>query len=105
MFAISLTMGVRPAAVCLPTPMGMSAFWRCVGRRALGRDRAAPVWIAEKGCDPLMGAHPMARVIQNHIKKPLASDDLFGAFASGGSVRVYVKDGALDFEMSDRGPH
>ena len=68
-------------------------------------DQEARSWIAEKGYDPLMGARPMARVIQNHIKKPLANEVLFGALANGGSVRVYVKDGALDFEISDRKPH
>ena len=74
-------------------------------RVSLSVDQEARAWIAEKGYDPLMGARPMARVIQNHIKKPLANEVLFGALASGGSVRVYVKDGALDFEMSDRKPH
>jgi ATP-dependent Clp protease ATP-binding subunit ClpA len=74
-------------------------------RVALSVDQEARAWIAEKGYDPLMGARPMARVIQNHIKKPLANEVLFGALAGGGSVRVYVKDGALAFEMSDRKPH
>ena len=74
-------------------------------RVSLSVDQEARAWIAEKGYDPLMGARPMARVIQNHIKKPLANEVLFGALANGGSVRVYVKDGALDFQMSDRKPH
>jgi ATP-dependent Clp protease ATP-binding subunit ClpA len=52
-----------------------------------------------------MGARPMARVIQNHIKKPLANEVLFGELASGGTVRVYVKDDDLAFEFSDRKPH
>lgn len=52
-------------------------------------------WLAEHGCDPKMGARPMARVIQEHIKKPLAEDLLFGKLSNGGSVKVYVKDGDL----------
>jgi hypothetical protein len=104
-FAISLTMGVRPAAVvCRRRWPGFLRSGDALGGVRLGVDQETRVWIAEKGYDPLMGAHPMARVIKNHIKKPLAKEDLFGAFASGGSVRVYVKDGALDFEMSDAGP-
>jgi ATP-dependent Clp protease ATP-binding subunit ClpA len=58
-------------------------------------DDAARRWIAEKGYDPKMGARPMARVIQEHIKRPLAEELLFGRLASGGAVRVSVsKDGS-----------
>ena len=58
-------------------------------------DDAARRWIAEKGYDPKMGARPMARVIQEHIKRPLAEELLFGSLAGGGSVRVSVaKDGS-----------
>ncbi|MBK1648136.1 ATP-dependent Clp protease ATP-binding subunit ClpA [Rhabdochromatium marinum] len=59
-------------------------------------EEAARAWIAEQGYDRQMGARPMARVIQNHIKKPLASELLFGELASGGRVRVSVgEDGNL----------
>jgi ATP-dependent Clp protease ATP-binding subunit ClpA len=58
-------------------------------------DDAARRWIAEKGYDPKMGARPMARIIQEHIKRPLAEELLFGSLAGGGSVRVSVaKDGS-----------
>jgi ATP-dependent Clp protease ATP-binding subunit ClpA len=58
-------------------------------------DDAARRWIAEKGYDPKMGARPMARIIQEHIKRPLAEELLFGSLASGGSVRISVsKDGS-----------
>ena len=58
-------------------------------------DDDARRWIAEKGYDPKMGARPMARVIQEHIKRPLAEELLFGSLAGGGSVRVSVaKDGS-----------
>src|SRR5689334_6530199 len=58
-------------------------------------DDAARRWIAEKGYDPKMGARPMARTIQEHIKRPLAEELLFGRLAGGGHVRVSVApDGA-----------
>jgi ATP-dependent Clp protease ATP-binding subunit ClpA len=58
-------------------------------------DDEARRWIAQKGYDPKMGARPMARVIQEHIKRPLAEELLFGSLAGGGSVRVSVsKDGS-----------
>jgi len=53
-------------------------------------DDAARRWIAEKGYDPKMGARPMARTIQEHIKRPLAEELLFGKLAGGGHVRVFV---------------
>ncbi len=52
-------------------------------------DEAAK-WLIANGYDELMGARPMARVIQEHIKKPLADDVLFGRLKSGGHVRVIV---------------
>jgi len=69
---------------------------------ALSLDAAARDWLAEKGYDPHMGARPMARIIQNHIKKPLANEILFGSLTNGGSVRVCVEDGDLAFEYGDR---
>ena len=58
-------------------------------------DDAARRWIAERGYDPKMGARPMARTIQEHIKRPLAEELLFGRLANGGQVRVSVsKDGS-----------
>jgi ATP-dependent Clp protease ATP-binding subunit ClpA len=53
-------------------------------------DDAARDWIAERGYDEQMGARPMARVIQEHIKRPLADELLFGSLAEGGHVRVTV---------------
>ncbi len=55
-------------------------------------DDEAREWIAERGYDPKMGARPMARVIQEHIKRALAEELLFGALADGGHVRVTVGD-------------
>lgn len=59
----------------------------------------ARLWLAENGCDPKMGARPMARLIQEKIKKPLANDLLFGELAQGGSVRIYVQDNELAFAI------
>ena len=57
---------------------------------------AARRYLADKGYDPLMGARPMARVIQDEIKRVLADELLFGKLASGGgSVRIDVRDGKL----------
>ena len=53
-------------------------------------DDAARHWIAVKGYDPKMGARPMARVIQEFIKRPLAEELLFGKLVGGGNVRVTV---------------
>jgi len=63
-------------------------------------DPEARAWLAEKGYDPKMGARPMARVIQNHIKKPLANELLFGDLVSGGSVRIYVSADSLAFDIN-----
>jgi ATP-dependent Clp protease ATP-binding subunit ClpA len=60
---------------------------------------AAREWLARKGYDPLYGARPLARVIQEHIKKPLAEELLFGKLEKGGVVRVDAKDDNLDFSF------
>jgi ATP-dependent Clp protease ATP-binding subunit ClpA len=59
---------------------------------------AAKEWLAERGYDRLYGARPLARVIQEHIKKPLAEELLFGKLTKGGAVKVTMKDNALSFE-------
>ena len=62
--------------------------------------RPAAEWLAEKGYDDRMGARPLGRVIQEHIKKPLAEELLFGKLTKGGLVKVAVKEGALDLQIS-----
>ena len=54
---------------------------------------AAKAWLVEHGYDEQMGARPMARMIQEHIKKPLADQVLFGALKGGGHVRVVLEKG------------
>ena len=61
--------------------------------------KPAAEWLAEKGYDDKMGARPLARVIQENIKKPLAEELLFGKLTKGGLVKVGVKDGALDLRI------
>jgi ATP-dependent Clp protease ATP-binding subunit ClpA len=51
-------------------------------------DRKAMDWLVEQGYDPMMGARPMARIIQENIKKPLADELLFGELQNGGVVQV-----------------
>ena len=60
---------------------------------------AAAEWLAEKGYDDKMGARPLARVIQESIKKPLAEELLFGKLMKGGVVKVKVKDDKIDLEV------
>ncbi|NND59104.1 MAG: ATP-dependent Clp protease ATP-binding subunit ClpA [Gammaproteobacteria bacterium] len=55
-------------------------------------DDAARSWIAERGYDPKMGARPMARVIQEYVKRPLAEELLFGKLSEGGHVRICVEN-------------
>ena len=62
---------------------------------------AAKEWLAERGYDRLYGARPLARVIQEHIKKALAEELLFGSLVKGGSVKVTLKDGSLAFEYTE----
>ncbi|MCR6631195.1 MAG: ATP-dependent Clp protease ATP-binding subunit ClpA [Magnetospirillum sp.] len=56
-------------------------------------------WLAKKGYDRQYGARPLARVIQEYIKKPLAEELLFGKLAKGGVVKVRVEEGKLAFEI------
>ncbi|MEL6765797.1 MAG: ATP-dependent Clp protease ATP-binding subunit ClpA [Pseudomonadota bacterium] len=62
--------------------------------------KPAAEWLADKGYDATMGARPLGRVIQENIKKPLAEELLFGQLAKGGLVKVAVKDGKLDLQIS-----
>ncbi len=62
-------------------------------------DEAARLWLAEKGYDPKMGARPMARVVQEHIKRPLADELLFGRLAHGGHVEVRIENDALVLDI------
>jgi ATP-dependent Clp protease ATP-binding subunit ClpA len=69
-------------------------------------DSKARRWLAEHGFDPQMGARPMARVIQDHVKRALANELLFGKLAGGGKVRLSVRDDTLsvDIESAEKLP-
>ncbi|MBQ4832506.1 ATP-dependent Clp protease ATP-binding subunit ClpA [Pseudoalteromonas sp. MMG010] len=58
-------------------------------------------WLADKGYDKAMGARPMARVIQDELKKPLANEILFGDLIDGGTVKVSVKENKIDFQYEN----
>ncbi len=60
-------------------------------------------WLAKEGYDPVMGARPLARTIQEHVKKPLAEELLFGRLSKGGAVRVVLnKEGkGLSFDYAE----
>ena len=62
---------------------------------------AAKEWLAERGYDRLYGARPLARVIQEYIKKPLAEELLFGRLVRGGAVKVTLKENKLEFEIAE----
>ena len=64
-------------------------------------EKPAREWLIEHGYDKAMGARPMARLIQENIKKPLAEELLFGKLAHGGHVVLNAKDGKLHFDSHD----
>ncbi|HEY3858423.1 MAG TPA: ATP-dependent Clp protease ATP-binding subunit ClpA [Gammaproteobacteria bacterium] len=70
----------------------------------LAVDEAARKLIAERGYDPKMGARPMARMVQETLKKPLAEELLFGRLVQGGHVRVTVKDGEFHMDIEPATP-
>jgi ATP-dependent Clp protease ATP-binding subunit ClpA len=71
---------------------------------AIELDDAARDWLVRKGYDVHFGARPLARVIQEHIKKPLADELLFGSLAKGGLVQITVADDKLSFKFTESPP-
>ncbi len=67
-------------------------------------DGDAREWLGKRGYDKLMGARPMARLIQEKVKQRLAEELLFGKLANGGEVHVSVKDDTLAFELTPSPP-
>ncbi len=65
-------------------------------------DNEVRTWLAMHGYDPLMGARPMARVIQENVKKPLAEELLFGKLAHGGHVRITLRDDTIRMELEGK---
>ncbi|MGH7837261.1 MAG: ATP-dependent Clp protease ATP-binding subunit ClpA, partial [Candidatus Binataceae bacterium] len=67
-------------------------------------DDEARKWLGEKGYDKLFGARPLARIIQEHVKKPLAEELLFGKLANGGVVQVRRDGNKLAFVYIEAPP-
>jgi ATP-dependent Clp protease ATP-binding subunit ClpA len=63
-------------------------------------DAAARTWLSDEGYDKNMGARPMARLIQEKIKRPLADLILFGALSQGGTAVITLKEGELDISVA-----
>ncbi|MFT6122075.1 MAG: ATP-dependent Clp protease ATP-binding subunit ClpA [Oleiphilaceae bacterium] len=64
-------------------------------------DDEVKVYLAEKGYDEKMGARPMARLIQEELKKPLAEEILFGSLSKGGEVNINLRDGVIVFDFEE----
>ncbi|MFZ4077250.1 MAG: ATP-dependent Clp protease ATP-binding subunit ClpA [Legionellaceae bacterium] len=64
-------------------------------------EQSARQWLIDHGYDPAMGARPMARLIQENLKKPLAEELLFGKLANGGHAMLKVENGKLHFDSHD----
>ena len=62
-------------------------------------DPKAAEWLAEKGYEPKMGARPLSRIIQEHIKKPLAEELLFGKLVRGGIVKVGIRNNRINLKI------
>ncbi len=71
-------------------------------RVSISVDEPARRWIAKKGYDPKMGARPMARIIQEHIKRPLAEELLFGKLVNGGHVEVTLSEEGDKLKLETR---
>ena len=67
-------------------------------------DDEARKWLTDRGYDKLYGARPMARLVQEKIKQPLAEELLFGKLVNGGEVKVRIKDNTPTFEITPAAP-
>jgi len=65
---------------------------------------AARAWLSKKGYDPSFGARPLSRVIQEHLKQPLAEELLFGKLTKGGAIKISVEDDKLVFGFQEDKP-
>jgi ATP-dependent Clp protease ATP-binding subunit ClpA len=67
----------------------------------LNVDKSAREWFAHHGYDEKMGARPMARIIQEQLKRPLADELLFGRLIGGGKVDVSTKKGQITINIEE----
>ena len=68
-------------------------------RVRISLDETSRRWLAEQGYDERMGARPLGRVIQEHIKRPLADEILFGKLEGGGRAKFTLEEDKLVFEV------
>jgi ATP-dependent Clp protease ATP-binding subunit ClpA len=71
---------------------------------AITLEPAARAWLAEKGYDPVYGARPLARIVQQYVRDPLTNEILFGRLEHGGTVTIDVNPDGLAFEYETRTP-
>jgi ATP-dependent Clp protease ATP-binding subunit ClpA len=71
-------------------------------RVSISMDERARRWIAKRGYDPKMGARPMARIIQEFIKRPLAEELLFGKLVNGGHVEISLSEDGEKLKLDTR---
>ena len=74
-------------------------------RVAINLEPEAKTWLAKKGYDPVFGARPMARVIQNTIRDPLTDEILFGRLEDGGTVQIALDPGEGSLVFTFEEPH
>jgi ATP-dependent Clp protease ATP-binding subunit ClpA len=68
-------------------------------RVAISLETEARTWLAKKGCDPLFGARPLARLVQSEVRNRLTDEILFGRLEHGGTVQIGLQNGALSFSI------
>ena len=68
-------------------------------RVAISLETEARTWLAKKGCDPLYGARPLARLVQSEVRNRLTDEILFGRLEHGGTVQIGLQNGALSFSI------
>ena len=98
--------GLAPAIVGRVVDKFVGALEAQLADRGVAIDLSAPAraWLAAKGYDDKFGARPLARLIQEHVKKPLADELLFGRLSRSGRVSVKVVDGVLVFDFPPVSP-
>lgn len=97
---------LKPEAIALIVEKCLTELQVRLGEKdiVLEVDQNGRDWLGVHGFDKQMGARPMARLVKDKLKKPLASEILFGTLASGGGrVSVSVKDGELDLQLATTG--
>ena len=96
---LSSSLEVSSALITSSAELDLSSSDELQSSSSIELSSEAARWLADKGYDDKMGARPLARIIQEHLKKPLAEELLFGKLSKGGLVKVHLKDDKLDLEL------